>query len=68
MKNVLFGKTMESLRKHRNIKLITTERGRSYLLSDPSFHTTKFFTEKLLIKVIKKTEILINKPFNTRIK
>ena len=44
--NAVFGKTMENLRKHRNIKLPTTERRRNYLV--PSYHTTKFFTENLL--------------------
>ena len=53
--NSVFGKTMENLRKHRNIKLVITERRRSYLVSEPSYHTTKFFTEHLLtIKFEKK--------------
>ena len=61
--NSVFGKTMENLRKHRDIKLVITERRRRYLVSEPSSHTTKFFTEHLLaIKVEKKTEILMNKP------
>ena len=51
---------MEKLRKHRDMKLVTTERRRNYLLSEQSnHHTTKFFTEHLLAE---KTEILINKP------
>ena len=36
---------MENVRKHRNIKLVTTERRRNYLVSEPNFHITKFFTE-----------------------
>ena len=53
--NSVFGKTMENLRKHRDIKLVTTERRRSYLVSEPRYHTTKFFTEHLLtIKLEKK--------------
>ena len=47
MNNAVFGKTMENVRKHRNIKLVTTER-RNYLVSEPNYHTTKFFTENLL--------------------
>ena len=55
-------KSMKILRKHREIKLLTTERGRNYLVSEQTFYTTKFFTEKLLVKKIKRTEILMNKP------
>ena len=49
MKSVVFGKTMENMRKHRDIKLVTIERRRNYLLSEPNYHTTKFFTEYLLV-------------------
>ena len=48
MNNAVFGKTMENVRKHRDIKLVTTERRRNYLVSEPNYHTTKFFTEHLL--------------------
>ena len=44
MNNALFGKTMENVRQHRHIKLVTTERTRNYLVSEPNYHTTKFFT------------------------
>ena len=46
--NAVFGKTMENVRKHRNIKLVTTERRRYYLESEPNYHTIKFFTENFL--------------------
>ena len=46
--NAVFGKTMENVRKHRGITLVTTERSENYLLSEPNYHTTKFFTENLL--------------------
>ena len=46
--NAGFGKTMENVRKHRDIKLATTEKRRNYLVSEPKYHTTKFFTEHLL--------------------
>ena len=46
--NAVFGKTMENVRKHRDMTLVTTERRRNYLVSEPNYHTTKFFTEKLL--------------------
>ena len=48
MNNAIFGKTMENVRKHRDTKLATTERRRNYLVSEPNYHTTKFFTENLL--------------------
>ena len=48
MNNVVFEKTMENVGKRRDIKLVTTERRRNYLVSEPSHHATKFFTENLL--------------------
>ena len=62
MNNAVFGKTMENVRKHRNIKLATTERRKNYLVSEPNYHTTKFFTENLLAIEMKKTQIPMNKP------
>ena len=53
---------MENVRKRRNIKLVTTERRRNYLVSEPNYHTTKFFTENLLIIEMRKTQILVNQP------
>ena len=54
MNNAVFGKTMENVRKHRDIKLVTTERRRNYLVSETNYHTTKFFTEHLLAIEMKK--------------
>ena len=54
MKNAVFGKTMENVRKQRDIKLFKTERRRLYLLSEPNFYTAKFFTEYLLAIEMKK--------------
>ena len=48
MNNGVFGKTMENVRKYRNIKLVTSDRKRNYLLPEPNYHTTEFFTENLL--------------------
>ena len=39
--NAFFGKTMENVRKHRDIKLVTTNRRKNYLVSEPIYHTTK---------------------------
>ena len=44
MNNAVFEKTLENVRKHRDIKLTITKRRRYYLLSEPDYHTTKFFT------------------------
>ena len=64
MNNAVFGETMENVRKHRDIKLSTTERRRNYLVSEPNYHTTKFFTENLLETEMKKAQIFMNKPVN----
>ena len=61
MINIVFGKTMENLRKHRNIKFVTTERRRNYLASELNYHNMIFFTENLLAKEMWKTQILMNK-------
>ena len=53
---------MKNVRKHRDIKLVTAERRRNRLVSEPNYHTTKFFTENLLVIDMKKTELLMNKP------
>ena len=62
MNNAGFAKTMENVRKQRNIKFVTTERRRIYLVSEPNYDTAKFFTENLLAIEIRKTQILMNKP------
>ena len=41
MNNSVFGKTMENVRNHRDIKLVTTEERRIKLVSEPNYHTTK---------------------------
>ena len=62
MNNAVFGKTMKNVRRHGNIKFVTTERRRNYLASEPNFYTTKFFTENLLATEMRKTQMLMNKP------
>ena len=58
MNNSVFGKAMENIRKHRDIKLAATEKRRNYSVSEPNYHTTKFFTENLLAIEMKKQRYL----------
>ena len=51
--NVVFGKTMENVRKHRDIKLVTTETRKNYLPCEPSYYTT-IFSQNLLAMEMKK--------------
>ena len=53
---------MENARKDRNIKIETTKRNSYYLVSEPNYHTLKFFTENVLAIELRKTQILMNKP------
>ena len=62
MKNVVFGKTMENVRKHRDIKLVTTDKKRSKLVSEPNYHTMNYISEDLSIIEMKRTKVKMNKP------
>ena len=62
MNNSVFGKTMENIRKHRDIKLVTTDKKRSKLVSEPNYHTINLISEDLLVIEMKKTKVKINKP------
>ena len=53
MNNAVFGKTMG-----RDIRLLTTERRRNYLVSEPNYHITKFVTENLFAIKMKKLKYL----------
>ena len=48
MNNSVFGKTMENVRKHRDIKLVTTDEKRHKLVSEPNYHTRKTFFRKFI--------------------
>ena len=48
MNNAVFKKTMDNVRKHRDIKLITNKARRNYLISKQNYQTTKYFSENLL--------------------
>ena len=60
MDNSLFGKTMENVRNHRDIKLVTTNERRNKLVSEPNYHTTTQFSENLIAIEMKKTLIVMN--------
>ena len=62
MNNSVFGKTMENIRKHRNIKLVTTDKKRSKLVSEPNYHTINYISEDLSIIEMSKTKVKMNKP------
>ena len=62
MNNAVFGKTMENVRKHRDIKFVTTDKIRKQLASEPNYHTTKDFSENLMAtEMKKKIKVKINK-------
>ena len=58
MNNAVFGKTMENVRKSRDIKLVTTDKKINYLVSEPNYHTTKWFSESLLAIEMKKKNVI----------
>ena len=62
MNNSVFGKTMENVRNHRDIKLITSEKRRKRLVSEPNYHSCKKFSNHLMAIEMKKTRVKINKP------
>ena len=62
MNNSVFGKTMENIRKHRDIKLVTTDKRRIKLVSEPNYHTINLIFEDLSIIEMKKTKVKMNKP------
>ena len=62
MNNAVFGKTMQNIRKHRDIKLVTTNKRRSKLVSEPNYHTINYISEDLSIIEMNKTKARMNKP------
>ena len=59
MNNAGFGKAMENVRKPRNIKIVTTDRRRNYLVSEPRY---RVLNRKYISNRIEKVQILVNKP------
>ena len=62
MNNAVFGKTMENVRKQRDIKLVTTDKKRSKLVSEPNYHTINLISENLSITEMRRTKLKMNKP------
>ena len=62
MNNTVFEKTMENIRKHRDIKLETTNKWRSKLVSEPNYNTINLISEDLTIIEMNKTRVKMNKP------
>ena len=62
MNNSVFGKTMENVRNHRDIKLVTSEKRRKQLASEPNYHSHKKFSDHLIAIEMKKTRIKMTKP------
>ena len=61
MNNAVFGKAMENMRNYRDIKLVTTKRRKNYLVSEPNYHTIKFFKENLSAIEMRKMQIIMHK-------
>ena len=62
MNNAVFGKTMENVRKHCNIKFVRNDNKRNKLVSEPNYHTMKLIDEDLAIIEMRKTRVKMNKP------
>ena len=62
MNNAVFGKTMENVRKHRDIKIVKTDKKRNKLVSEPNFHTMKIIDNNLVIIEMRKVKVKMNKP------
>ena len=60
--NSIYSKTVQNDRKHRDIKLVTTEYKRNKLASEPNYQSTKCISKYLLVMEMKKIVVKINKP------
>ena len=62
MNDSVYGKTMENIRNHRDIKLVTSNSRRKRLTSEPNYHTCKHFSENLIAITMRQPRILMHKP------
>ena len=64
MNNSVFGKTMENVRYHRDIKLVTSDKRRKRLVSEPNYHSHKNFSDHLMAIEMKKIRVKMTKPLH----
>ena len=62
MNNFTFGKTMENVRNYRDIKLVTTEKRRKRLISEPNYHADKKVFWSFNVNRNEKTKVKMTKP------
>ena len=62
MNNSVFGKTMENIRNYRDIKLVTSDKRRKILASEPNYHPHRKFSEHLMAVKMKQTKAKLTKP------
>ena len=62
MNNSVLMKTSENVRNHRYIKLVTSDKIRKRLVSEPNYHWHKKFSEHLMAIEMKKTKVKMTKP------
>ena len=56
MNKSVFGKTMENVRNHRDIKLVTPEKRKTLLVSEPNYHSCKKCSDHLMAIKMKKNK------------
>ena len=56
MNNSVFGKTTENVRNHRDVKLVTSEKRRKQLVSEPIYHSCKKCSDHLMEIEMKKNK------------
>ena len=62
MNNTVYGQTMQNVRKDRDIKLVTIDKRRNQLASEPNYHATKYFLKNMMTIEMKKAKVKMNKP------
>ena len=62
MNNSVFGKKLENVENHRDIKLVTSEKRRKRLVSEPNYHSHKKISDHLMVIEMQKTRVKMTKP------